>query len=331
MRTKLAPPLTKASSTAVCRGCAAPAGRIFTATERMFNLGGRFEYNNCEHCGSLSLVETPKDLGKYYPPNAYYSFSSDGQKEPGGLRRLVNTVYDWLLLYRRLDVRSIRRIVPSPTARILDVGAGGGAKLELLWNAGIQQLMGIDPFLPPELERETPFPLRRCTIADAGGNWDLIMYHHVMEHIENPSAEIGLAAAQLAKGGHLLIRVPVADSWAFSHYRAHWVQLDPPRHLWIPTRRALIGIARKHGLEFVSQSDDSTAFQIWASELYAHTQYALHGAPPFGGSPRERLKKIPKLASQTLFSAWLNLIRRGDQTCLIFKKMGATKSLFDGS
>jgi hypothetical protein len=72
----------------------------------------------------------------------------------------------------------------------------------------------------------------------------------------------------LRPGGYALIRIPVADSYAWRTYRADWVQLDPPRHFHLLTRRAMEILTRSVGLEITEVVHDSESFQFWGSEQY---------------------------------------------------------------
>jgi len=306
---------------AVCRACAGTKGDQLRATERQFNLGGSFPYFHCDACGSLSLEQIPADLARYYPETGYYSFNETPPPPRIGWRSRINAVYERLIGVPALDVDLIRKYVPDTSARILDVGSGAGLKLRELYAANYRNLTGIDPFLPSSLERETPIRLKKCSLAEAGGNWDLIMYHHVLEHIADPVAEMRSAASQLADNGYLLIRVPMADSFAFRHYGENWVQLDAPRHLWIPSRRALIEIGRKYGLQIQRTIDDSTPHQFWASRFYKKTTLPLNAAPRWGGTPRRRILRMPLVLLESMAAAVLNFFKYGDQSCLIFKKI----------
>jgi SAM-dependent methyltransferase len=302
-----------------CRACGSIASETLVASERMFNLGGTFEYLRCGHCGSLSLAAVPSDLGRFYP-ESYHATTQQPAAHAAGLSSRIDAAYDWLLGYWRFDLDAIRRLLPERTSSILDVGAGGGGALESLVQAGYRNVMGVDPMLPESFERSEPFPMKRCGVVDSGRRWDLIMYHHVMEHIADPVSEFRQAAAQLNDGGYLLIRVPVADSWAFRRYGTHWVQLDPPRHLWVPTRKTLIRVGAESGLTLHSMHDDSTAFQLWASRLYQKGSLSLRDAPVWTAGPRRKLLNMPRLIAEALFAMWLNLIRRGDQCRFIFAK-----------
>jgi SAM-dependent methyltransferase len=287
----------------------------------MLGLHDAFTYLHCEACGSLSLLGQPQDMSRYYPPANYYSFGATKDEAPPGFRDRLCERYLRMTGIRPLDTALIRSLCPSDDSRILDVGSGSGQKLATLWRAGYRQLCGVDPFLPEGMERQEPFALKRCGVTGAGGNWDLIMYHHVLEHVADPDAEIALAAAQLRPGGKLLIRIPVADSWAFARYGKHWVQLDAPRHFCLLTRAALIQIGRKHGLKTLKNFDDSTPFQIWASRIYAKTSRSfMDPGNAYVRSGRDMLRWFPSLAWQSVVSAWLNTIKRGDQSCFVLTK-----------
>ena len=117
-------------------------------------------------------------------------------------------------------------------------------------------------------------------------------------------------------GGHLLLRVPLADSWARRVYGPAWVQLDAPRHLHLHTRQSIDVLARRFGLRVVHVTDDSGPFQIWGSELYRRGE-SFVGAGRGGLRVlgwRERFamrKRARKLARQGL----------GDQACFYLQRL----------
>jgi hypothetical protein len=76
------------------------------------------------------------------------------------------------------------------------------------------------------------------------------------------------ARAVTRSGGWILIRVPVADSWAFRHFAENWAQLDAPRHLLAATVAGMRELARAASLDLTEVRYDSTAFGLWASERY---------------------------------------------------------------
>lgn len=307
-----------------CRACGQALTRPYhKVRERQLGIGGDFEYGECEGCGSLSIVEVPVDLERYYG-RRYYSFDCSAPVEATGWRRWESRVRKELSTDLRLDRiarRTWRRIGLSPSARILDVGCGSGRWLKQLNSEGYQNLCGIDAFLAPELERTTPFRICRKSIEDMDGGWDLIAYHHVLEHVVDPVREIAAARERLRPGGILLVRVPVADCWARRRFGTCWLQWDAPRHLWLPTREALRQLASKNQFSIEYITDDSVAFAIWTSQGYAKGFSGFdHKYNPSRGTLKTYLPRLPVVLWQWVLSAWLNIIGRGDQVTMIWRK-----------
>lgn len=307
-----------------CRACGTElASKRYVVRERQLGIGGDFEYGECDECGSLSIIEVPADLERYYGRH-YYSFVSSASVEPSGWRRWESKVRKELSTELRLDRiarRVWRRLGVPHGARILDVGCGSGKWLHQLHSVRYRNLCGIDAFLAPELERTSPFRIYRKSIEDMDGGWDLISYHHVLEHVVDPVREIAAARERLRPGGILLVRVPVADCWARRRFGTCWLQWDAPRHLWLPTRRALHQLASKHQFSIEYEADDSVAFSIWASQGYARGFSGFdHGCNPSRGTLKTYLPNLPFVLWQWAFSAWLNLTGQGDQVTMIWRK-----------
>jgi hypothetical protein len=64
----------------LCRICGNfDDNKIYTAREMMFGFRDEFDYIECSKCGCVQIVEIPKNINKYYPPN-YYSYQFKSQK-----------------------------------------------------------------------------------------------------------------------------------------------------------------------------------------------------------------------------------------------------------
>src|SRR6185295_7824147 len=81
------------------------------------------------------------------------------------------------------------------------------------------------------------------------GEYDFVMLHHSFEHIPDSAAALAALGRRLAPGGTLLIRIPVADSFARQHYGINWLNWDAPRHLYLHTRRSMELLAASAGME----------------------------------------------------------------------------------
>lgn len=310
-----------------CRICANAAGNgDWLCREKMFGWGDPFTYFLCSQCGCLQIADIPKNQDRYYPPE-YYSFraeflSRDNLKSrlaatrdraaatgTGWLGRLLAT---WVPA--REDVASLARVPARPEMRILDVGCGRGNLLRVLRRAGFHHLTGVDPFLAGDMEIEPGLPVRKCELKDVNEQFDLIMLHHVFEHLEFPGQTLADCVRRLAPGGKILLRHPTVESAAWEIYRENWVQLDAPRHFFLHTRKSLELLAERAGLQIEDYRRDSGSFQFWASELYRQgiplAQGSVHPQAHFS---RAQWRRFSRQARE------LNAANRGDQCVAVLK------------
>ena len=228
----------------------------------MFGMHKEFNYWECSVCGCLQIMVVPDNLEEYYPKN-YYSFSTHEPIWKNWYYRSHFEAPALMSLIRRCppDISSIIAARPKRGARILDVGCGGGRLVRTLRSFGYEAY-GIDPFLKAEL----PY-IRNALLTDVDDGWDLIMFHHSLEHSNNHAEMLRNARSKLALGGVCLVRMPVA-TWAWEHYGRDWVQLDAPRHLVIHTPKSFLLTAESAGFQTTRVIYDSNEFQFYASELY---------------------------------------------------------------
>ena len=265
-----------------CRICGGATDLSVRATERMFGFGGEFWYDRCESCGGVQLREVPDDLPAFYPDN-YYAFATR-DATPSGVRAMVRFIRDALVVGRgrrvgrwmepllspgMLQMRAwLERAGVSRHSRILDVGCGDGAWLRRLRDHGYAHLLGVDPFIVTPIVHRGRMLVQKGTLDDVSGEWDLIMFHHSLEHIADQRGTLASVAGRLASGGRCLIRIPIVSSDAWEEYRDRWVQLDAPRHLVLHSTESLKRLAESVGLQVEAVVHDSTMFQFEGSELY---------------------------------------------------------------
>jgi SAM-dependent methyltransferase len=199
---------------------------------------------------------------------------------------------------------------------ILDVGCGSGRLLLRLYGEGFERLMGIDVRLGG-VSREGVGPsFERVSPEDHHGLYRLVMSHHSFEHMEDPVRGFAAFARLVEPGGYLLLRLPLADSWARRYYAANWVQLDAPRHLHLHTRRSIAILAERSGFKVTHVADDSGPFQIWGSELYRR------GVPlaQAGRGGRNELSLLDRLSARR-HARRLTRQGLGDQACFYLQRL----------
>ena len=286
-----------------CRICGHRGERvIYFPREVMFGTGEQFRYGHCEKCDCLQIETIPADLTRHYP-NDYYSMSvgeEDAQLPLWFTLAMKARVWSevrlrlrWNLLRRQMDWRlpkgyealvdylqhaGIRKLGVS----ILDVGCGANAyRLASLKQMGFSALLGVDPFIGEDLAFKGVAVLKR-SIEQVDGAFDLIMFHHSLEHMVDPAAALSAAASRLRPGGVCLVRIPVMSSALWSRYGVDWVELDAPRHLHIMGHRTMHFLAKRAGMYIYDGYGDTTAWEFAASERNRDVRLAGCGASSVG-------------------------------------------------
>lgn len=289
-----------------CKFCGSEKAREHVFHEMMHCTPGEFNYWECLGCGCLQIAKAPENLADYYQ-ESYYSFSVHFSAWKKWYYRAHFEAPAFMSQLRRCsaDISSVIASKPKEGARILDVGCGAGRLVEILRALGFDA-HGIDPFLTSE----EPF-LRRATFQEESGRWDLIMFHHSLEHMQNHVETLRCARAKLAVGGTCLVRIPIA-AWAWEHYGKNWAQLDAPRHLTIHTPKSFGLAAESAGFQIAQTIFDSNDFQFYASEQYKR------GLSLYDARAKELFSRKDKHRFRTMADE-LNMEKQGDQAAFFLK------------
>ena len=311
-----------------CRICGnSENNKVYNIKEMMFGLGEEFMYFECSKCGALQITEVPKNLEKYYPED-YYSYNINTQSIniiKKFLRRKLHSYLIWkqgivgrLLSYIHYnsEVASIGDVEGiNKDSKILDVGCGRGRLLHILRDLGFKHLYGVDPYIEEDIIDKN-ITIWKKTIYDIPSSikFDLIMFHHSLEHMLDQLETLREARYLLSKNGTILVRIPIKSEYIWHKYKTHWVQIDAPRHFIIHTLKSFEILTKKVGLKIEKIVFDSTNFQFWGSELYKM------GVPLVVGS-----KDIKAYFSTEQLWKWgrqskkLNKLQQGDQAVFYLK------------
>lgn len=321
-------------TTSPCLFCAAPGpGDPFVGREMMFGRRDAFGYTACAACRSVQIDQVPENLGDYYPPN-YYSMSTvrgnpavemakqqlrrarfqAAWRSPAPVRKLLARVWG-----EPQYVPWLKAVGADLGSSILDVGCGDGDLLRRLHHVGFRHLAGVDPFLKADTVTAEGIPLWKRTIGETTWRFDLIVFSHSLEHVPDPAADLAAAAACLAPGGHLVILLPIADSYAHRTYGTDWVQLDAPRHLGIPSVRGMEALAKRTGFTVAHTLFVSTAFQFVGSEQY-QLGIPLLGERSYAVDPSQSPFSKRDVARFEQQADALNASGDGDTACFVLRR-----------
>ncbi len=154
-------------------------------------------------------------------------------------------------------------------ASILEVGSGNGARLVAMRQMGYKDLTGVDPFILEDVSYSNGIKILKKEIRDIQRSYDFIMLHHAFEHMPDQLGTLQEIKKILNPQGTILLRIPVASSYAWKTYGVNWVGMDPPRHLYLHTPASVKNVAEKAGLNIVDSFFDGDISQFVASEQYA--------------------------------------------------------------
>lgn len=318
-----------------CIICAQPhsSSHYFTAREMMFGMRDTFTYFECEHCGTVQISALPENLSRYYP-DTYYSYAGSTPKKIPLIKRFLKQQQAKFLLtgegvIGRLAQKFfpyeiwIKNIPLNFDSKILDVGCGSGSLLLRFEHFGFKHLQGVDPFLSNDIFYDNGVKIFKKQLSEIHDTFDLIMFHHSLEHLPNPKSYLETAWRLLSPEGTILIRVPLAGTFAWKHYGVNWVQLDAPRHLFLPTVKSMHLLAEQSGFEIFKTEFDSTDFQFWGSEQYLK-DIPLQDPSSYAKNPAQSIFSNDDISSFKARAEALNREGQGDQACFYLRKKTLT-------
>ena len=140
------------------------------------------------------------------------------------------------------------------TGKVLEIGSSTGIFLSLLKQQD-WEVQGIEPSKPAASaaqKRKIPTIVATFENADISHNsFDLIIFNHVLEHMENPLEVLQKANAVLKKDGLIFIDAPNFASLTARIWGAHWAYILPKEHRWHFTPQALSLLLEKVGFKML--------------------------------------------------------------------------------
>ena len=233
----------------MCDSCGSGLHRqlLFARDTRTCLVRQQFPLVECKECGLVFVNPRPtrENLGKLYPPDEYYALQESAAMWQG-LRptlksyaiRFISGHHNtpWGRTGARLLGRMVSVSVPYVEGgKILDVGCGSGAYLDLMQQVG-WVTYGVEPSKTgAERARASGHDVFCGELIDAGYSlelFDVILMHHVLEHVPSPEAVLRECYRIVKKGGLIVVSVPNFGCYDRVTFAEHWDPLDVPRHLY---------------------------------------------------------------------------------------------------
>ncbi len=306
--------------------------KSYIVREMMFGHRDEFEYFECAECGCLQIKKIPRSLSKYYPKN-YYSFQKPHCLKDNFLKSFLKHQKAKYCLHGKNIIGMIqsrvlgapeyydwfRRVKISFESEILDVGCGIGVLLNWMRRDGFSNLTGVDPYIDDDILYENGVKIFKKQLCEIEQQFDLIMLHHSFEHMAEPLSVLKELYRWLKPNRYLLIRIPIASSFAWKKYGVNWVQLDAPRHLFLHSTKSIQILADQVSLNVADIIFDSTDLQFWGSEQYLK-DIAYMDSNSYHVNPQKSIFSKEEIESFKRKALELNKNKNGDSACFYLLK-----------
>ena len=191
----------------------------------------------CAACGTaVTSGRSVSDAEGLYEGGSYAPARASAERFVAPLRRAGE----------RAALRSFAHATPG--AAVLEIGSGDGWLVSALRARGCR-VTAVEPFSRPTVAGISPTPFEEAAIEERA--YHVVVFWHVLEHLDDPLRALRRAARALEEGGRIVISVPVLDSVQSRLGGDRWFHQDVPRHAVHFTRTGIVRILERAGLDVV--------------------------------------------------------------------------------
>lgn len=209
--------------------------------ELSFNSEG-FDIYVCVNCGLGISKNTKKQIGAYHRDDEYIEEEN---------------------LFKNIFLKRVNIVSNlSQPGKVLEVGCSTGLLLSLFKERG-WEVTGIEVSKKAAeiaQKRGINVTVDYFEKAEIKEKYDLIIFNHVFEHVENPQDVMEKTYELLKPGGIVLISLPNFNSLSAKLLKGNWPMLLPKEHLWQFTAKSLEILLGKYNLKVVYSE---TVSGIW--------------------------------------------------------------------
>lgn len=277
---------------AECPSCGADELVPAYARSRREAPDAAFAYAQCRACGHALLLDARVPTEAYASP-AYYQLqtaagvgyddyaSERAYREAKG-RRLFEGVFS---------------VLRTPARSLLEVGSGFGFTRAAAHALGLHSLgVDLNPFAAAAAHTLYGMETIVGTLGDAltagsvrAGEWDLVLYNFVLEHVADPDAELRHARTALRPGGALVLVVPSMDAREIEVFGGSYRSFRSD-HLHMFSRRSLTRYLTRAGFEVDSMQTTCNAHLLrgFLTDAELEALYAQGEGPDLTAVARRR-------------------------------------------
>ncbi|MBI1911707.1 MAG: class I SAM-dependent methyltransferase [Deltaproteobacteria bacterium] len=227
----------------ICKICGGSESRL------VVNVEGH-NYVRCANCGVERMGSYPSfdEITKFYESDYMV-------KQFNNLGHHIHFTPEYRQTYfgeKDLTFSDLRMDLSNYTGkRLLDVGCANGQFLEYTNRFGIAS-EGID--ISSEMVEAGKKNGLNCSVKDffeMQGEYDVITFWDVVEHVLSPKDVLEKTRALLAKGGEVVIQTP-CTGMVSELFAEKWLYYLPVQHIHLFSQEALFSLLRDTGFSIVS-------------------------------------------------------------------------------
>lgn len=216
-----------------CRICAASEWDVVVTTPDLRFAPEGVDYS-IVRCRSCRVMATGAGDG-FADPTGHYPEQYAAFAAPAAIARARTTGHHPAFLPHVAQHRFawLEDLPATPSCRVLEVGCARGKVALALQAAMDWSAVGIEPDArAAQAAREQGLETHTGTLDDyaGAGNFDVVLFVHVLEHLSDPLAALQRAHALLAPDGRVVVALPNAEGCERRLFGAAWDGWDVPRH-----------------------------------------------------------------------------------------------------
>jgi 2-polyprenyl-3-methyl-5-hydroxy-6-metoxy-1,4-benzoquinol methylase len=223
----------------------------------------------------------PSDYAPHLPPALFQSTPNRAsEKIKAQLLRFLNYLNEnFDKRHNLVPMQNRPLLLSGRKGRLLDVGAGNGAFLDIMRERG-WEVFGVETNTNAVCTAKSAFGigLFHGTLEQANFSadyFDAITMWYYLEHIHNPGEALDICRRILKPDGVLVLSVPDFDCFERRLFGSLWT--EQPRHLIQFTRQTLVKMFEKRGFAVRGISHDINNMGLRHCMKYWVSSLGLHG------------------------------------------------------
>ncbi len=207
-----------------------------------------FTYYSCPNCGYYLLDPklSPEEINKIYQKEEYYQELAE---KPSN--KVITKLFQFKIFssYQDFTKENITK-----NCKLLDIGCGNGEFLSSLKKEGYS-VFGMDPYpvavqnSSEKIGKDRVYSGYIADLVKIDNTFDAVTMWHVLEHVQNPLADLKIIYSKLNKNGKVIVEVPNADSLAFKIFGKDYNYNMIPEHIQYFAPQSITKLFEKAGFK----------------------------------------------------------------------------------